>query len=140
MSFCALLPLYFCVFLVFLFFLKDENVEGMFLPDFIAFYMYALRRILVRNILFGSTARWKIHSTSSLKLVLYHNSTACPFSWVFFLPVEKQSGKYVCVNVHVGFILSSFYPYSIFVFKNAFKELVDEGNGSMNWNFVGNLL
>ena len=41
----------------------------------------------------------------------------------------------MCENVQVGsFFFSSFHLYSTFcfVFKNAFKELEDEGNGSMN--------
>jgi hypothetical protein len=59
----------------------------------------------------------------------------CPFVSVLFLPVEKQSGKYVCVNVCVVPLsppLSLSIAVLFFVFKNAFRELEQEGNGPMN--------
>jgi hypothetical protein len=46
----------FCLFLCLSFLLTDGNVDGVFRLEFIAFYMLALRRILVGNILFGSVA------------------------------------------------------------------------------------
>jgi hypothetical protein len=56
---------------------------------------------------------------------------------VLFFPVEKQSGKYVCVNVRVAFLFLFFiHLCSIFVFKNAFGESEQEGDGPMNRNFV----
>jgi hypothetical protein len=78
-----------------------------------------------------------MQGASRLQPVLHYKLTVCPFVSALFLPVEKQSGKYVCVNVR----FANYFPppplffihlCSIFVFKNAFRESEQEGDGPMN--------